>query len=111
MLAGGIIAAVIVLSGADFTSLVLTTYALKTSILLPLVLAILWPRTNTLGFVGGVVLSILGGMTLRAVYGELVGTLSILAISGGVVVLAGLLSRRSFDMDSLGVRQALNLEN
>jgi len=52
--AGGAVAAVIVLSGADFTSLVLTTYALKTSILLPLVLAILWPRTNTVGFVGGV---------------------------------------------------------
>ena len=62
------------------------------------VLAILWPRTNTAGFVGGIVLSILCGMTLRALYGELVGTLSILAISGGVVLLAGLLSRRSFDM-------------
>ena len=45
----------IVLSGVDFTTLVLTTYALKTSILLPLVLAILWPKTNTVGFVGGVV--------------------------------------------------------
>ena len=48
----------IVLSGLDFTTLVLTTYALKTSILLPLVLAILWPQTNTVGFVGGVVLAI-----------------------------------------------------
>lgn len=57
-------ALLIVLSGVDFTTLVLTTYALKTSILLPLVLAILWPRTNTLGFVGGIVLSILIGMTL-----------------------------------------------
>lgn len=111
MLAGGIIAAAIVLSGADFTSLVLTTYALKTSVLLPLVLAILWSRTNTVGFVGGIVLSILCGMSLRALYGELVGTLSILAISGGVVLIAGLLSRRTFDMDSLSVRQAFNLES
>lgn len=111
MLAGGIIAAAIVLSGADFTSLVLTTYALKTSILLPLVLAILWPRTNTLGFVGGIVLSIVIGMALREIYGELVGTLSILAISGGFVVLTGLLSKREFNMDDLGVRQALNLKS
>ena len=110
MLLGGIIAAVIVLSGADFTSLVLTTYALKTSVLMPLILAILWPRTNTLGFVGGIVLSILIGMTLRAEYGELVGTLSIVAISAAVVVAAGLASRRSFDMGDLGVKQAVNLE-
>jgi Na+/proline symporter len=111
MLVGGIVAAAIVLSGADFTSLVLTTYALKTSILLPLVLAILWRRTNTIGFVAGIVISILVGMSLRAMYGELVGTLSILAISGGIVLLAGLFSKQSFDMDDLGVRQALKLEN
>ena len=36
MLLGGAVATVIVLSGVDFTTLVLTTYALKTSILLPL---------------------------------------------------------------------------
>lgn len=90
---GGAVAAVIVLSGADFTSLVLTTYALKTSILIPLVLAILWPRTNTVGFVGGVVLAILVGMPIRQIYGELWGTISILAISGATVYLAALLRR------------------
>ena len=37
MLLGGAVATLIVLSGIDFTTLVLTTYALKTSILLPLV--------------------------------------------------------------------------
>jgi Na+/proline symporter len=57
-LIGGLVAFGIVLSGVDFTTLVLTTYALKTSILLPLVLAILWPRTNTIGFVGGIVLAV-----------------------------------------------------
>lgn len=93
MLVGGLVAAMIVLSGVDFTSLVLTTYALKTSILLPLVFAIVWKRTNTIGFVGGIILAIAIGMPLRSVYGELVGTLSILAISGGVVILAGLLGR------------------
>lgn len=110
MLVGGIVAAVIVLSGADFTSLVLTTYALKTSILLPLVLAILWPRTNTVGFVGGVCLSILIGMTLREMYGELVGTLSILGISAGVVFLAGIVKNEAFDMSDLSVKQAVHLE-
>lgn len=111
MLVGGIIAAIVVLSGADFTSLVLTTYALKTSILIPLVLAIVWPKTNTIGFVGGVVLSILIGMPLREVYGELVGTLSILGISAVVVVGAGLIGGRAFDMRELSVKQAVKLES
>lgn len=101
MFIGGSVAALIVLSGVDFTSLVLTTYALKTSILIPLVLAILWPRTNTLGFVAGVILAILIGMPIRSLYGELVGTLSILAISGITVVLGALLKPVTFDMEEL----------
>ncbi|WP_424934542.1 sodium:solute symporter family transporter [Amaricoccus macauensis] len=111
MLIGGIVAAMIVLSGVDFTSLVLTTYALKTAILLPLVLAIIWQRTNTIGFVGGVVLAILIGMPIRSFYGELIGTLSILSISGGVVVLAGLLGGAKFEMEDLELSQAARLES
>ena len=101
MLLGGIIAGVIVLTGADFTTLVLTTYALKTSILLPLILAIVWTRTNTIGFVGGIILSIAIGMPLREVYGEMVGTFSILAISAGVVIIGALLKPEKFNMDKL----------
>jgi Na+/proline symporter len=101
MLAGGAAATAIVLSGVDFTTLVLTTYALKTSILLPLVLAILWPRTNTIGFVGGVVLAILIGMPIYETQGELIGTLSIVAISGLTVVIAGLAGNVRFDVTSL----------
>lgn len=101
MLLGGAAALAIVLSGIDFTTLVLTTYSLKTSILLPLVLAILWPRTNTLGFVGGVVLAILIGMPIYETQGELIGTLSIVAISGITVVVAGLLGKERFDVTSL----------
>jgi urea-proton symporter len=90
-----------VLSGVDFTTLVLTTYALKTAILLPIILAIAWPRTNTIGFVGGVVLSILIGMSVRHVYGELVGTLTILGVSGVVVWLGAMINPQVFDMNSL----------
>jgi Na+/proline symporter len=108
-LLGGLVALAIVLSGADFTTLVLTTYALKTAILLPLSLAILWPRTNTIGFVGGIVLAILLGMTIRAYYGELIGTLSILAISGLTVLVAALLFPQRFDAKVL--RTARDLEN
>ena len=98
----------IVLSGVDFTTLVLTTYALKTAILLPLVLAILWPRTNTVGFVGGVVLAIAIGMTIRAYEGELIGTLSILAISGLTVVAGAYLFPSRFDAKVLSAARDLD---
>jgi Na+/proline symporter len=101
MLVGGAAATAIVLSGIDFTTLVLTTYALKTSILLPLVLAILWPRTNTIGFVGGVVLAILVGMPIYETQGELIGTLSIVAISGLTVLAAGFFGGERFDVSTL----------
>ncbi|MEP4377964.1 MAG: sodium:solute symporter [Alphaproteobacteria bacterium] len=111
MFAGGVVSAIIVLSGVDFTSLVLTTYALKTSILLPLVLAILWSRTTTVGFVGGICLAILIGMPLRSMYGELVGTLSILGISGAAVIVTGLLKNETFNMDTLTGDVALEEED
>jgi Na+/proline symporter len=101
VLLGGVIATVIVLSGVDFTTLVLTTYALKTSILLPLVLAILWPKTNTIGFVGGVVAAIAIGMPIYQTAGELAGTLSIVAIGGLTVVVCGVLGGESFDVTNL----------
>ena len=74
-------------------------------------LAIIWPKTNTIGFVGGVVLSILIGMPLREFYGELIGTFSILGISAVVVLGAGLLGGRAFDMRELSVKQAVKLES
>lgn len=101
ILAGGLIAFLIVLSGVDFTTLVLTTYALKSSILLPLVLAILWPRTTTLGFVSGIVLAILVGMPIRHLYGDLIGTISIVGISGLTVVIGALLQPQRFDYANL----------
>ena len=101
VLLGGIVATLIVLSGLDFTTLVLTTYALKTSILLPLVLSILWPKTNMVGFVGGIAAAILIGMPIYEMAGDLIGTLSIVAISGLTVLVAGLVGGRDFDLGRL----------
>lgn len=106
---GGSIAVIIVLTGVDFTTLVLVSYAIKTSILLPMILAILWSRANKLGFLTGVVSSIAIGMPIYFTYGELYGTLAILVISGGCVLIAGLLSSRRFDFTILA--QKGDLEN
>jgi Na+/proline symporter len=101
ILLGGAVALGIVLSGVDFTTLVLTTYALKTSVLLPLILAILWPRTNTIGFVGGIALALLIGMPIYEIFGDLVGTLAIVGIGGATTIIAGALGSERFQMVSL----------
>ncbi|MDG0794217.1 sodium:solute symporter [Cohnella ginsengisoli] len=90
-----LVAAAIVMSGVNFVSLVLTTYAIKTSLLIPLILAIFWPRLTSRGFLWGIVLSIAIGLPVRIAYDELVGTLVIFGISAVVPVIWSLLSKEA----------------
>ena len=96
-----IIAAAVVLSGVDFVTIVLTSYAIRTAILIPLVLALFWSRTTGWGFVGGTILAIAIGMPIRSAAGELWGSFSILAISGLVPITIGLLRNFRFDFERL----------
>src|SRR5258708_24809329 len=84
-----IIAAGVVLSGVDFVTIVLTSYAIRTAILIPLILALFWSRTTGWGFVGGTVLAIAIGMPIRSAPGGLSGSLSILALSAVVPIIFG----------------------
>ena len=43
------IAAAVVLTGVDFVTIVLTSYAIRTAILIPLALALFWSRMTGLG--------------------------------------------------------------
>jgi Na+/proline symporter len=99
-----IIAAAVILTGADFVTIVLTSYAIRTAILIPLILALFWARATGWGFVGGTVLAIAIGMPIRSATGDLWGSLSILAISGVVPLVIGYLSNVRFDFAQL--RQA-----
>jgi urea-proton symporter len=102
MFLAAIVAAGVVLSGVDFVTIVLTTYAIRTAILLPLILSIFWSRMTGWGFVGGVVLAIAIGMPIRSAAGDLWGSLSILAISALVPLALGLVNQTSrFDFDRL----------
>jgi high-affinity Fe2+/Pb2+ permease len=53
------------------------------------------------GFVGGIAAAILVGMPIYQTQGELIGTLSIVAISGITVLVAGLIGGKSFDLSEL----------
>ena len=95
------IAAGVVLTGVDFVTIVLTSYAIRTAILIPLILALFWSRTTGWGFVGGTILAIAIGMPIRAVAGDLWGSLAILTISAAVPLVIGYLNNLHFDFERL----------
>jgi urea-proton symporter len=95
------IAAAVVLTGVDFVTIVLTSYAIRTAILIPLALSLFWPRMTGFGFVAGTVLAIAIGMPIRAVTGDLWGSLSILAISAVVPLAIGVIANRQYDFGRL----------
>jgi Na+/proline symporter len=99
------IAAAIVLTGVDFVTIVLTSYAIRTALLIPLVLSLFWSRITAAGFVGGIVAAIAIGMPIRAVYGELWGSIAILSISAAIPLVLGLLSDKKFNFESLKYRR------
>ena len=101
MVLAAVVAALVVLTGADFVSIVLTSYAIRTAILVPLVLSLFWSRMTGTGFVWGTVLGIAVGMPIRSIYGELVGSLAILAVSASVPVVLGFFNRQSYDFRRL----------
>jgi Na+/proline symporter len=101
MVLAAIIAAVVVLTGADFVTIVLTSYAIRTAILVPLVLALFWSRMTGAGFVWGTIAGIAVGMPVRSYYGELWGSLTILAASSLVPVALGLLNESRYDFAQL----------
>jgi urea-proton symporter len=99
------IAAAIVLTGVDFVTIVLTSYAIRTAVLVPLILALFWPRVTAPGFVGGIVAAIAIGMPIRGIYGELWGSIAILAISAAVPLVLGFASGAKFDYAGLKNRK------
>jgi len=104
-----LVAGAIVMSGVNFVSLVLTTYAIKTSLLIPLILAIFWRRLTSKGFLWGIVLSIVLGLPIRIVYDELIGTLVIFVVSAIVPIVWSLLSKEEpFDYSILKNTKQLN---
>ncbi len=101
MVFGAVIAAAVVLTGVDFVTIVLTSYAIRTAILVPLILALFWRRLTGAGFVAGTVGGIAIGMPVRAAHGELAGSLTILAVSSVIPLVLGLLSKEVFDFERL----------
>ena len=101
MVLAAMVAAAVVLTGVDFVTIVLTSYAIRTAILIPLVLSLFWRRMTGVGFVLGTIGGIAIGMPVRHFQGELLGSVTILAVSTAIPLALGLLGSRRYDFDSL----------
>lgn len=97
----GVIGGVVVSSGIDYVELVNTVYFIKAALIIPLGLAIFWKRMTSTAFVTSLLLAVAVGYPVRESVGELPGIITLEAISLVAAVGISLLSRQSFDFDSL----------
>ena len=101
MVIAALIATLVVLSGVDFVTIVLTTYAIRTAVLIPFMLAVFWDRMTAAGFFWGTVAAIAIGMPIHFTYGELLGSIAILVISAVIPLVLGFQNQNRFDYDRL----------
>ncbi|OBB57319.1 sodium:solute symporter [Mycobacterium sp. 852013-51886_SCH5428379] len=100
----GVIGGVVVSSGIDYVELVNLVYFLKAALIIPLGLAIFWKRMTSTAFVTSLLLAIAIGYPVREYVGELPGIITLEAISLVAAVGISLLSKQTFDYDSLKSR-------
>lgn len=104
ILIAGVIGGIVVSSGIDYVDLVNTVYFIKAALIIPLGLAIFWKRMTSTAFVTSLLLAIAIGYPVREYVGELPGIITLEAISLVAAVGISLLSKQSFDFDSLKSR-------
>jgi Na+/proline symporter len=101
ILVAGLIGGIVVSSGIDYVELVNTVYFFKAALIIPLCLAIFWKRMTSTAFVTSLLLATAVGYPIREFVGELPGIITLEAISLVAAVGISLLSKQSFDYDSL----------
>ena len=101
IVAMGVLSIIIVLSGMDFVSIVMITYAIKTSVMMPLVLAVFWDRCNGWGCFAGIASAIAIGMPVYLTKGEFAGTMVIICLSMIVPIIWSTIKPQVFDIRDL----------
>jgi len=93
----GLVGAIVVSSGIDYVKLVNVTFFVDSSLIIPLGLAIFWPRYTSRAFIASVLLAVAIGVPIRETVSELWGLVALLGVSLLVSVTASLLQRERFD--------------
>jgi Na+/proline symporter len=97
----GVIGAIVASSGIDYVNLVEIIFFLKAALVVPLALAIFWPRMTGPAFIVSIVAAIAIGFPIRQDVNELDGLIALMGVSIVASVGISLLSRRRFDYGSL----------
>jgi Na+/proline symporter len=97
----GVIGAIVASSGIDYVNLVEIIFFLKAALVVPLALAIFWPRMTGPAFIVSIVAAIAIGFPIRQNVNELDGLIALMGVSILASVGISLLSRRRFDYGTL----------
>jgi urea-proton symporter len=101
----GVIGAIVVNSGIDYVSLVNFVFFVDIGFVIPVALAIFWPRYSAQAFIGALVLAEAVGIPIRQDVSALWGIIAVLGTSAIVSVGVSLLSQERFDFRRLAVAQ------
>jgi urea-proton symporter len=101
----GVIGAIVVNSGIDYVSLVNFVFFVDIGFVIPVALAIFWPRYSASAFIGALVLAEAVGIPIRQDVSALWGIIAVLGTSAIVSVGVSLLSHERFDFGRLAVAQ------
>lgn len=93
-----VVSIAILLTGVNFVTLLLVTSAIRGAILIPLILAIMWPKMNATAFVSGTLCALGAGIVARLVSNsELISTGVVVLTSAVVPLVIGTLNNVRFD--------------
>jgi urea-proton symporter len=104
-----VISIAILLGGVNFVTLLLVTSAIRGAVLIPLILAIIWPKMNATAFVSGTLSALVAGIIARLLYGnsEIISTAVVVITSAVVPLIIGFLNKQPYDYSELAKVQDL----
>jgi urea-proton symporter len=104
-----VISIAILLGGVNFVTLLLVTSAIRGAVLIPLILAIIWPKMNATAFVSGTLSALVAGIIARLLYGnsEIISTAVVVISSAVVPLIIGFLNKQPYDYSELAKVQDL----
>ena len=104
-----VISIAILLGGVNFLTLLLVTSAIRGAVLIPLILAIIWPKMNATAFVSGTLSALVAGIIARLLYGnsEIISTAVVVITSAVVPLIIGFLNKQPYDYSELAKVQDL----
>ena len=104
-----VISIAILLGGVNFVTLLLVTSAIRGAVLIPLILAIIWPKMNATAFVSGTLSALVAGIIARLLYcnSEIISTAVVVITSAVVPLIIGFLNKQPYDYSELAKVQDL----